>query len=367
MSASQPRIVPIQVLRALAALAVAWFHASSLLAARTGATLSWSTSGSAGVDLFFIVSGFIMWMTAIDRDEGVREFAVKRIVRIVPLYWLATAAVLAISFITPRLMHNASHEPLHFLASFFFIAWPHPALPGHFWPPVVPGWTLNYEALFYAVGALSLARRRQWRLPFCAAVLVGLSLCHPLVRHDQALGFYTNPILLEFLFGLLLGTLRVQLAAAPALISIACGALLFLGVGRWGTDENRALTWGVPLALFALGALHAPPIAPAALRRALVAIGDASYSLYLLQFLVLPPVAVMTWRALGGLQSKFAGGVLFVAILLAAALLAGLLSYRLIERPITAVSKRLLSRRDSEDGHSRGEVGFETQSILRKA
>jgi len=258
-------------LRALAALGVVWFHASALLAARTTSPVSWSKLGSAGVDLFFIVSGLIMWMTAIEHDEGVREFAFKRIVRIVPLYWLTTTFVLAITLFAPALMHNASHDPAHFVASFFFIAWPHPTLHGHYWPPVVPGWTLNYEALFYVVVAISLELRKKWRLPFCTAVLVGLSLCHALARPYQVLGFYTHPILLEFLFGLLLGAWRVRLSATVGLTALVCGAVLFLIVGSWGTDDNRALMWGIPLALFTLGVINAPPIGPVTLQRAWVA------------------------------------------------------------------------------------------------
>ena len=349
---STSKIVSIQALRALAALGVVWFHASSLLAARTAMTLSWSKLGSAGVDLFFIVSGFIMWKTAIDRDERVRDFALKRIMRIVPLYWLTTALVLTITLLVPGLMHNASHDLGHFVASFFFIAWPHPALPGHFWPPVVPGWTLNYEALFYGVVAISLALRKKWRLPFCAALLVGLSLCHPLVRPEQTLAFYTDPILLEFLFGLILGATRVQLNPALALTAVICGAGLFLAVGPWATDDNRTLMWGVPLTLLALGVIKAPAIVFSTSERVWVALGDASYSLYLTQFLVLPPAAVLASRTLASVHTAPpVYGVLFVTALVAVGLTAGLLTYRLIEQPILKLSKRLLSNRDHVGRH----------------
>ena len=344
MTAGNQRILSIQLLRALAALAVVWFHASTLLAARSGAFNSWSKLGSAGVDLFFIVSGFIMWLSAIDRDEGIREFAIKRVVRIVPLYWLTTAAVLVISLVAPGLMHNVSHTPAHYLAAFVFVAYPHPALPGRFWPPVIPGWTLNYEALFYVVVAISLALRRQWRAPFCTAVLVGLTLCHPLARPDRVVAFYTHPVLLEFVFGLLLGAARVRLSPVLALTSITCGMAWFLALGRWGTDANRVLTWGVPLTLLTMGAINTQSLGPAALRRAVTAVGDASYSLYLTQFLVLPPAAIITWWLLGGLRTTPTGAVMFVASLMVMATLTGLLSYHLIEKPVTKTTRRLLSR-----------------------
>src|SRR5882762_388467 len=87
------KIESVQLLRAVAALGVVSFHAAHLLFARNGLELRWTGLGAAGVDLFFVVSGFIMWVTALDRGMPIRRFAAKRIQRIVPLYWLMTAIV----------------------------------------------------------------------------------------------------------------------------------------------------------------------------------------------------------------------------------------------------------------------------------
>jgi exopolysaccharide production protein ExoZ len=339
-----PKIESVQILRALAAGGVVWFHAAALLGTPPGTTLDWSQLGSAGVDLFFVVSGFIMWVTAIDRDASIKQFAIKRIVRIVPLYWLITSVVLAICTIKPELVHNASRDFKHFAASYAFVAWPHPTQPGRLWPPVVPGWTLNYEALFYLIVAASLALRKRWRGPFCAAVLVGLSQCGVLLHPTDRLAFYTNPILLEFLMGLAVGATYKSIPF-PAISwgLIVVGLTLFLCVGRLGTDDNRVLTWGLPLAMVTLGAVNWPLPGRAPVVRWLTALGDASYSIYLTQFLALPPAAKLLAHLIGDSTTALKSA-LCVLTLIAIALSVGLATYRLIEIPLTRAAKRILTR-----------------------
>jgi exopolysaccharide production protein ExoZ len=138
----------IQHLRAIAALGVVFYHASSQV---NGGHSDYVRMGAAGVDLFFVISGFIMWVTAIARDEPPGRFALKRLIRIVPLYWLITTAVLLLVLAKPDLMRSASLNLTHIASSYGFIAWPHPRSAHRFWPLVIPGWTLNYEMLFYAI------------------------------------------------------------------------------------------------------------------------------------------------------------------------------------------------------------------------
>jgi exopolysaccharide production protein ExoZ len=338
------KIESVQILRALAAGGVVWFHAAALLGTPPSTTPGWSQLGSAGVDLFFVVSGFIMWVTAIDRDESIKQFAIKRIVRIVPLYWLITTVVLVICTIKPDLMHYASRDFRHFAASYALVAWPHPARPGHFWPPVVPGWTLNYEAFFYLIVATSLALRKRWRGPFCAAVLVGLSQCGVLLHPTNLLAFYTNPILLEFLMGLAVGATYKSIPR-PAISGglILIGLTLFLCVGRLGTDDNRVLTWGLPLAMVALGAVNWPLPGGEPVVRSLTAFGDASYSIYLTQFLALPPAAKLLTHLFGEPTPPLKSA-LCILTLIAISLGVGLSTYRLIEIPLTRAAKRTLTR-----------------------
>lgn len=343
MSASVRKIESVQLLRAAAALGVILFHAAGLLATGTGSSSSWSKLGAAGVDLFFVVSGFIMWVTAVAREESAQQFLLKRAIRIIPLYWFVTVLVLVIVLAKPDLMHNASHDPAHFAASFAFIAWPHPALQGRLWPPVVPGWTLNYEALFYLVVAASLTFRKPWRGLLIATILVGLASWGMLLHPTQLLSFYTDPIVLEFLLGAAIGMSFEPLQPDPkvarglALVGIA----LFLTLGRLGTDGNRVLTWGLPLAVLVLGAVNLRLPRGSRVLRWAIALGDASYSIYLTQFLVLPAAASVLGHLLGQ-----ASGILeqwgFVTGLVATSLASGIGTYYIVEKPLLRASKSLL-------------------------
>jgi exopolysaccharide production protein ExoZ len=339
---SAPRTIEsIQHLRALAALGVVVFHALGLLEKQFGVEVTHKDLGAAGVDLFFVISGFIMWVTAVARDERPVMFARKRILRIVPLYWLITTLVLAIVVVKPELMRSASRDAAHFLASYFFIAWPHPAVADRLWPPVIPGWTLNYEMFFYAVVTLSLFLARARRLPLLAMVLIALPLAGWLLQPSGLLEFYTSPILLEFLFGVLIGqwfTRGGELKSGVSLALVMVALLAFFTVGLEGSEHNRVWFWGVPLALLVVGALGAPALAQGAIRGFSKLLGDASYSLYLTQFIVLPPAA----KVLGKISQSLAlpwGGVLLVVGLIGVAVVAGVLSYLLVERPIQRALK----------------------------
>lgn len=339
---SAPRTIEsIQHLRALAALGVVIFHALGLLEKQYGVHVAYKQLGAAGVDLFFVISGFIMCVTAVVRDERPGTFAWKRILRIVPLYWLITTFVLAIVVIKPELMRSASRDVAHFAASYFFIAWPHPTVTDRLWPPVIPGWTLNYEMFFYAIVTVSLLMSRARRLPLLIVVLVALPIAGSLLRPSGLLEFYTAPILLEFLYGVLIGQWFArggELRAGASLALLLVGLLLFCTVGLAGNEGNRAGFWGVPLALVMMGALGAPALAQGALRRFSKLLGDASYSLYLSQFVVLPPAAGVFKKLTKDLELPWGGAVL-VGGLTMVAVIAGVLCYLAIERPMQRALK----------------------------
>lgn len=339
---SAPRTIEsIQHLRALAALGVVIFHALGLLEKQFGVDVAYKQLGAAGVDLFFVISGFIMCVTAVARDERPGTFVGKRILRIVPLYWLITTFVLVIVVVKPELMRSASRDVAHFVASYLFIAWPHPTVTHRLWPPVIPGWTLNYEMFFYAIVTLSLFLPRARRLPLLVTVLVALPLAGWLLSPSGLLEFYTSPILLEFLYGVLIGQWFArggELKTGASLALLLAGLLLFFTVGLAGNEHNRAGFWGVPLALVMMGALGAPALAQGALRRFSKLLGDASYSLYLSQFVVLPPAAGV-FKALTKNLALPWGGVVLVGGLTILAVIGGLLCYLAIERPMQRVLK----------------------------
>ncbi len=324
------RLSSIQRLRAVAALSVTLFHACQ-----------WSGQdfavGAAGVDLFFIISGFVLWNASEGRAVSPGRFLIARAARVAPLYWLATLAVAVLVPWRPQAMPVAQFEPLHLVLSLLFI--PHNDPAGDAFPLLVSGWTLTYEAFFYLAFALALAAPLQRRLQ----VLCGLVSVMALVGliYHQTYTFGANPLLLEFLIGVGLARLwsKGDLRGAGAgwgWVILGLGVLMFAGLqlGSVRSDFWRPLIWAPPAALILAGALvleAAGASGPDRVGRPLDAIGDASYSLYICQ---LPVVCVLKW-----LTPELSPWIR-VPLGFALALGAGLICYRLIERPLASALGR---------------------------
>jgi len=192
-------ILPIQYLRAFAAMSVVWLHAIEQMPG-AGATFDLHF-GASGVDVFFVISGFIMLATTRGRDTTAAGFLVRRLLRVAPLYWLATLAMLAGSLLAPAAFHTLRYSAATVVESLLFIPHWSLAFPGNAWPVLVPGWTLNYEMFFYVLFALSLALPARWRLAGLAAAIGTLAatgyLAGPFANPVAAT--YTSRLLLEFL------------------------------------------------------------------------------------------------------------------------------------------------------------------------
>ncbi|MGH7210255.1 MAG: acyltransferase family protein, partial [Acetobacteraceae bacterium] len=210
------RILGVQALRGLAALSIAVLHISQAAGWFTGqqgvAPYAWMrrVPWEAGVDVFFVISGFVIVYASADlfgRAGAVREFLGRRVARIVPLYWLVTSLLILAALLRLVPLHDALGDGAPYVtASYAFFPWKPPG--GAVLPVFRPGWTLEYEMLFYGVVALFLALRLRLALPLIAAAIAGLAaanaLWHP--RNTQ-LDFWTDPIVLEFGYGVALAAL----------------------------------------------------------------------------------------------------------------------------------------------------------------
>jgi exopolysaccharide production protein ExoZ len=334
-------LLSVQILRAVAALAVAAHHVQLDFATRMGlpAALPDLNLGAAGVDVFFVISGFVMVYASeslFDRTDGPRRFWTRRLIRIVPLYWAVTSLYLVLTVLLPD-MAASRYSPELIAASYLF--YPYPRADGIMQPVAGLGWTLNYEMFFYLVFGLSLALRRAAAVAAVGGALVLATLlgwaAGPL---PGALGFWSDPIILEFVFGMLLAlALRAGWRLKPATAVFLMGAgLLALALAlpmRMVTGLPRGLAWGIPVAIFVAGAVLGDfKRFESALARSLSAIGDASYSLYLLH-----PFVIRFFRELWshGLIDAAAWPWTYAALVIAGAIAAALVSYRLFERPVT--------------------------------
>jgi exopolysaccharide production protein ExoZ len=341
------KLVLVQILRALAALSVAMLHAqhdAAALAQRSGRAFMpvevfpWE----AGVDVFFVISGFIMVHASaplFGAWGGSRTFLARRVARIVPIYWAVTTLYLAIALAAPALLNAEFLGWAHVAASYLFIPLARPD--GNVQPLYGLGWTLNYEMFFYALFAIAVAWRRKRAVPALGAVLAGLVTVGLLFRPlPQPLGFWTDPIILEFVYGMALGLLYaegVRLGLVPrTLLGLAAVATLIAIASLYGVSATpwRALAYGLPAAmLVAAVTFGRGELGRGRLARIGAAIGDASYALYLIHPFVIRAGREAVWR--GGLAAAV-GPWTFAVLALAASVLASVVVYRLFERPVTA-------------------------------
>jgi exopolysaccharide production protein ExoZ len=333
----------IQHLRAVAALGVVVAHLEIYLG-RMGYTGHWPGFLTSGVDIFFVISGFIMWVTTASRVITPQRFFLNRLVRIVPLYWAITAFALLVMLTNPALMQNGALDWNHVAASFLFIPYMHPVL-GEPQPLVTAGWTLNFEMLFYALFALALALPRKWRLNGALCLLCGvlaLRLAGP--APFGALWFYSSNIILEFGFGLLIGALITSGRRYPAafgVLLVGLGTVLVMLLsGIAGSEHLRSVLRGLPSAMIVLGAVICERDGQVLKNRLLTFLGDASYSLYLAHGIILSAFTRMWMKLLPPVLSG--NPVLFVVAGLIVATLGGAGVYRLIETPLGRGARALL-------------------------
>jgi exopolysaccharide production protein ExoZ len=329
-------IRPIQYLRAIAALMVVWHHGIELIPAVESVVGS-SGFGASGVDLFFVISGFIMVASTHGKDITPKEFIVRRIIRIVPLYWCATllmvgSALAKIAFKTELLTTGAVAKSL------LFVPYDSLMFPGHAWPILVPGWTLNYEMFFYVLFALSLITRH--RLASLMSSIGCLVLAGVVLPTSGAIETtYTSPILLEFLSGAVIATgwlrgMRLSLPASLILIALGAGTLAM----RDYLPQMPSQLIGA--SLIVVGSLNTTFCAMNV--RPLLLLGDASYSIYLSHGFTLIPVSVAWTHAIH--HNSVVLSIVFMGAALGLSALAGIAAYRLIEQPLTKRLQALAGR-----------------------
>ncbi|KPF62571.1 hypothetical protein IP69_20525 [Bosea sp. AAP35] len=338
-----------QALRALAAFMVAVHHVQpdAAVLARQGG-LSFARSDvlpwMAGVDIFFVVSGFIMVHASgslFGRPDGPTLFLQRRLARIVPLYWAATTLFLLTGLIVPALLNSGTPSLGQIAASYLF--WPAVSPQGLVQPVYSLGWTLNYEMLFYVLFAAALVLPARFVVAAVTFALVALvaseALAGPL---PLPFGFWGQPIVLEFAAGMGLALLRqrgLRLGAAlrwsfvaGAVLLLLSGQYLLLPAGPW-RDLAVHGTAATLLVLAAVSGFQAG--VPPRLMTAFARVGDASYALYLVH-----PFAIRGSRevfTLAGIHEP----ALFVVVALAVAVIAALVVHQLFEVPMTRGLRRL--------------------------
>lgn len=337
------RIETIQYLRGIAALAVAVAHIAShqSFVSRNAPLVLPEFTGFWGVDIFFVISGFIIVHITRDVAPGympAKQFFAKRLIRIVPAYWFFTLAMYVIGNTDWQIGDQApGFNAAMLVKSLLFIK------PG--FPLLFVGWTLTMEMFFYLVFAVCLIFfQHKQRVFYVGLVFFLLTLLPAILNSDNRyFVFFTKPILLEFVAGMIIaydykGLQQhfTRLALPVLIVGVMLLSLSTLHFELPTLTRYRALLWGVPAILIVFGALHAQEFRNLPWVKNL---GAISYSLYLCHIpcTYLSMVLVLHW-----LSPPINPGWIYWMLSLATSLGVATASYLFFEKLCDSQLKRLL-------------------------
>src|ERR1700722_13528046 len=264
-------IFNIQLLRGLAALAVAFYHTGYVIPGT-------SPTDFLGVAVFFVISGFIM--THITRASS-DQFLLHRLIRIVPLYWLGTAFYAAMVVVIYPAIGKHTDDIVTMttlLRDLFFI--PRVDSGGAVIYPVLGvGWTLNLEMYFYLLFAGALCINRRAAPAIVTAVVLAVWFSAPYFHLSSLIEFYAHDYVVYFPLGI--GTyyaaqLLPQQARIGMLAALA-GAAALIGFATTGRQDMGL----VAPPLIVLGAVLLEQGGLVCRYRLAMALGASSYALYL--------------------------------------------------------------------------------------
>lgn len=307
--------------------------------------------GRLGVDIFFVISGFIMGglsLRIFGQPGSPRKFILDRITRIVPLYWICTLANACFALLASSLGDpaRANAPSLEFLAkSLFFI--PFLDERGIHRPVLQQGWTLDFEMMFYCVFAMCLLLRRPWGFIALSVTFVAIYVFGAFHQLPVPLEVWSDPIIFEFLAGVALALVRERVG--PALPVPGSTVLLLLTIGLTmllNKNNELHLLFNAIVATFLVATcVLGRNVKLGYIGRAFSKCGDWSYSLYLTHGFVLLLVGIV-WRKLFGAEHLLAYVVAIVSLSIALSYL----SYSWIERPLTSL---LRSKKNTNSGSTR--------------
>ena len=330
----------IQAIRFLAAMLVVVMHAIDSMVSHGAGIAPWD-GGGIGVDIFFVVSGFVMALTTANvshgwpaRVQAAFLFCKRRLIRLLPVYWFYTTLKIMIVLLLPALALRARLDPVHILASYLLFP---TVAPWGLVQPILPvGWTLCLEMLFYAIFALAILLGAP-RLIFCLLVFGLISLLHRCMPDVVALAFYQHSMVYDFALGIFIAWAWKKSGPVPRLLAPVAMIPAFLvifgetiGSGVWfylarGMAAG-AFVWSVAVLEPVWQGLRFLPFVKH--------LGDASYSTYLSHSFVVPFTVMALVNYLPPLVTLLA--------VVSSCAVTGSLSYIFIERPMISFFRKNL-------------------------
>jgi peptidoglycan/LPS O-acetylase OafA/YrhL len=355
----QMKLNSIQFLRAVAALLVVYQHSMDL---QMSYAVSWQQNfyhlynfGCIGVDLFFVISGFIITYVAykyMGLSEGLL-FIIKRFTRINLLYYIATLLFLGVYCLQLQAniipIENAFNKTISSLIDALLII-PTSSDTKYFLPLLNIGWTLAFEWLFYIIFFSLVILKAKRKTLFLPGVILTLILLGQLINSsDLRMQFFTNPILLEFVLGMFICGIYLRIKNIPVWIGAICltvGLITYMILIRFGFDKlwyyygtitgelsiNRLLLWGIPSSCIVAGCVFLErnnKIIRLFNNRLVELIGNASYSIYLIHYIIFG-LFMLLYQKTG----FFLPADALIWIQLLVAIVISIAFYKLLEKPL---------------------------------
>lgn len=325
----------IQLLRGIAALSVVYVH-----------VLATPNFGLFGVDIFFVISGFVMALVT-SKSTSPAPFLLNRIIRIVPLYWLLTSCLLIVIVFAPNLLSSTTLNVSNYLKSLFFIPY---FKESHLIQPFLfVGWTLNYEMLFYLCITLGLVLSTRHYLKIAIGVLCLTYIAFGILSNSPLLnGFFGNLKVFEFILGLFAFKIyragylnKIPHVAALLLSAICLLIMIFAEVEQVKIDSF--FTCGIPSFFLLLAAISLEPLMHGPVVKTIATfVGDTSYAIYLSHAFIVEFLRKVVMKHSDVLQLHM-GVMIFIS--LTASIVAGYALHRLVDQPLQSYFKHLLLQR----------------------
>lgn len=276
------RINSIQALRGIACIFVILTH------------IEFIGIGAFAVDIFLCISGFIMMYSTQKKDNP--NFLLKRLVRIIPLYYLLTFITTIAMLLVPSMFQEVTFQFQYLIKSLLFIPFD---ITGQYaiQPLLRIGWTVNYEIFFYLIFAVSLKISHKYRGLISTLIILILVIIHPSIPLSNIpMYYYSQPILLEFVFGILIYYIYQYLTTKKELLirykSISYISLIIIisifiylcviGTTKDINEYHRITTWGIPCSLIVFLSLLLEFYYD--IPKQLTQLGNISYSVYLVHY-----------------------------------------------------------------------------------
>jgi len=351
----QARIDSIQVLRAIAAILVVLYHAQDYLTKyklKYGIDDAWLNLvdhlriGQCGVDIFFVISGFIMALITNDLHKhkgAIKNFCVKRLIRILPIYWLYTFIMIFAFIFFQQLSYSGRSFKLN-EAMLSLLLIPYSPVESISSPLLVPGWTLSYEMYFYALISIGLLFSRKQFIIGLGILFLITTIIFP-QRHGPISNLTSNPILWEFYAGSLLFEFYKTSKSLSGIFSICLliFAITILGLITWSSSSKalslRCIYFGVPALIIVTSFLFLEKTTGYRVPNFLTFLGDSSYSIYLSHALTLPVIRVIF--PMVGLHQILPPDVQII-IFTVIGVACGCILYVIIEKPLLSFLKNKL-------------------------